>query len=205
MLAYHQVTIPNLQRRMRTPPFWFHAKWKPKLSRDRINIEDTTHQFQVGEIIDLDVRVQDKQEFFRLLLEHNPLISRDQDEQMPDSSTMETISFLQLRAMTDAADDEQTKGEPIVNDSDREELASLHQSLQTICFKPWIGLNDDWTVLPTMHPMASIALQVSKANKLESKCVHIYTDGSYAKGLATWAFVVISEEKVNGCSQYVIK
>ena len=185
MLAYHQVTIPNLQRRMRTPPFWCHERWKLKLYRDRISIQDAAHDFKVGEIIDLDVKVQDKEELFRLLLEHSPLMSREQDEQMSDSSMLETISFLQLQAKTEAEAVEQTEREPTVSDRDRTELASLHQGLEIICCKPWVGLNDDWTVLPMMHPMASIAVQVSKPRKLESKCVHIYTDGSYAKGLAT--------------------
>ena len=71
-------------------------------------------------------------------------------------------------------------------------LVSLEVAVQSMRH-PWQGMNYDFEMLPTVHPMADFALNNTPPCKNLTHRLHVFTDGSADRKQAAWAFCIINE------------
>ena len=57
----------------------------------------------------------------------------------------------------------------------------------------WQGLNHDFAAIPSLHPIAALACQMTPPQQGYKGTFHVFTDGSSQRHKSAWAFVVITE------------
>jgi ribonuclease HI len=82
-----------------------------------------------------------------------------------------------------------------------QELKHLIWKLQN---QPWQGLNFDFQQVPDLHPFTQWALRATQAIREDesTNVFHIFTDGSAKQGEASWAFIVLCEQRLERQSRY---
>eukprot|EP00435_Cladocopium_sp_Y103_P039621 s1783_g10.t1 len=91
-----------------------------------------------------------------------------------------------------------------INEMQDASLAQLQGELNYLLDEPWKGLNTDFTILPDMHPIAQVAQQSTlQGDESLSTVFHIFTDGSYGRGVAAWSFVLLAEWRTQQCTKFV--
>ena len=83
-----------------------------------------------------------------------------------------------------------------------EHLTGLRGMIDFILARGQEGINRDCTILSDFHPYAQIAWSWLDQGHHDGCKYHIFTDGSCKNEHATWAFVVIQENHMNGRSVF---
>ena len=86
----------------------------------------------------------------------------------------------------------------ILDPVSQESIATLHQYICDLQRDDWQGLNPDFSCIPDLHPMAQAATHTTRPADQVHGIFHVFTDGSAKQGVASWAFVVLTEIGVNG-------
>ena len=190
-VALHQeATMERLMQRMTAPPFWVLRGWRIAFYRETRPLQDHHSNFRIGETIDLDVRVLDSVDVMTLLLDHY----------QEEDAFADIVSLLQLpdeqihEPNQDSEPGVQNQPHEKQNQDVDERIRSLKENLKVLCDTPWTGLNEDFQVLPQMHPMARVAIESSKQKYDTGNVFHVFTDGSYDRGIGAWAFVLLAEQ-----------
>ena len=76
---------------------------------------------------------------------------------------------------------------------DESEVETLRTAITACTQQPWEGLNNDFALLPGLHPFVQVALQITHTGDEGTNVFHIFTDGSCKHEVAAWAFVIICE------------
>ena len=82
-------------------------------------------------------------------------------------------------------------------------ISELDQTLQTIYKKGLHGINQDFMMVPYLHPHARIACEWVPPGTHHGHVWHIFTDGSAKNEKATWAIVIIKEVLWDGRHTFV--
>ena len=130
-----------------------------------------------------------KDEFVELCLMLTESCGDGQDEKEPQPEDNSN-----LRSGQNSSVNASEVMEPHDPHSVHDDLQTLHEALEVLQ-QPWTGLNDDWTQLPNLHPMAQWAIESTQQASTPGRKLHIFTDGSSKAGLATWAFVVVCQDE----------
>ena len=157
---------------------WFQVRRREDILRNLLNIPavdevdeaDAMSLLQVHSTLQKDVSAQD--EFTEMCLE----LSRPHEDAFNLEGSEDKGQIQRVSSMVSSDSDACTR----TLDMD-EQLRTLHDILEELQ-QPWQGLNDDWTQIPHLHPMAQWAIDTTKRVAAPSRKLHIFTDGSSKQG-----------------------
>eukprot|EP00435_Cladocopium_sp_Y103_P060640 s338_g22.t1 len=203
----------NVLHTLRSHPFWFqqvrHHNIQSHCRVNGIRIADVGRVWDSGDFLQVRILVWQPLNILDLLM------TKPQPE-LPDSP--EYTSFLQIQStMREAAGKTHQQTDHICNsrpafDPDSgtsgkiaESCRNTMEDLQNIILDfeqlPWIGFNNDFAVIPHLHPFAQVASETTPIGG-GGNIMHVFTDGSAANKTAAWAFVILNEHRADGFSRF---
>ena len=195
VLVYASTDERRLRACLRGPPFWTGAREGYQLLRDGFPMDTTNRPFVSGDQVILRVYLRDGARMLSVLLDQ----SRREGDSLPEAETVYLMQMQMTKISAQRPHDDLPRIERNIKTVEHapvpkmfSEIQTLKQALADICDVEWQGLNRDFCAVPPMHSHALYAMQ-NTTQSSEGTHFHIYTDGTFKRGEAAWAFVVLCQ------------